>query len=100
MKRLIGAAAALDQEVTLMVNDPAAVFFDDERAVADAGVVLPATLAQRLGIEALVSDCVDLGERPGAANPGRKVMTLLAPMALGANCIEDCDVLRTGRPAA
>jgi hypothetical protein len=100
MKRLIGATAALDQEVTLMVNDPAAVVFDDERAVADAGVVLPATLAQRLGIEALVSDCVDLGERPGAANPGRKVMTLLAAMALGANCIEDCEVLRTGRTAA
>ena len=55
-----------------MVNDSAAVVFDDERAVADAGVVLPATLAQRLGIEALVEDCVDLGGVPGAANPGRK----------------------------
>jgi hypothetical protein len=100
MKRLIGAAAALDQEVTLMVNDSAAVVFDDERAVADAGVVLPATLAQRLGIEALVEDCVDLGEAPGAANPGRKVMTMLGAMALGAECIEDCEVLRSGRTGA
>jgi hypothetical protein len=100
MKRLIGAAAALNQEVTFMVNDSAAVVFDDERAVADAGVVLPATLAQRLGIEALVEKCVNLGKAPGAANPGRKVMTMLSAMALGAECIEDCEVLRSGRTGA
>ncbi|HVY79316.1 MAG TPA: transposase, partial [Solirubrobacterales bacterium] len=100
MERLIEAAAALDQEVTHMVKDSAVVVFDDERAVADAGLVLPATLAQRLGIETLVEECVDLGGRPGAANPGRKVMTLVAAMALGADCIEDCEVLRSGRTAA
>ncbi len=100
MKRLIEAAAALNQEVTLMVNDSAAVVFDDERAVANAGVMLPATLAAKLGIEPLVEECVDLGEEPGAANPGRKVMTLLAAMALGAECIEDCEVLRSGETAA
>lgn len=83
-----------------MVNDSAAVVFDDERAVADAGLVLPATLASRLGIEALVEECVDLGGRPGAANPGRKTMTLLSAMALGADCIEDCEVLRAGRTEA
>jgi hypothetical protein len=33
--------------------DGVTVVFDDERAVADAGIVLAATLAQRLGIEAL-----------------------------------------------
>jgi hypothetical protein len=49
--------------------DAIAVAFDDERAVADAGVVLAATLAQRLGIEALVDAAVCLGDRPGAANP-------------------------------
>jgi hypothetical protein len=53
-----------------------------------------------LGLEALVERCVDLGGRPGAANPGRKVMTLVAAMALGADCIEDCEVLRSGRTAA
>ncbi|HVX33064.1 MAG TPA: IS1380 family transposase [Solirubrobacterales bacterium] len=100
MERLIEAAAALDQEVTHMVNDSAAVVFDDERAVANAGVVLPATLAARLGLEALVEECVDLGERPGAANPGRKTMTLVAAMTLGGDCIEDCEVLRSGRTAA
>jgi hypothetical protein len=77
--------------------DGVAVEFDDERAVADAGIVLAATLAGRLGIEALVEQNVDLGERPGAANPGTKVMTLVSAMALGADCIDDCDILRAGR---
>src|SRR3954463_7466890 len=76
------------------------VAFDDERTVANAGVMLPALLASRLGIEALVEDRVELGERPGAANPGRKVMTMLSAIALGADCIEDCDVLRSGQTAA
>jgi hypothetical protein len=77
--------------------DGIAVAFDDERAVADAGIVLTATLARRLGIEALVDQSVDLGDRPGAANVGAKVMTLVSAMALGADCIDDCDVLRAGR---
>ena len=77
--------------------DGVAVAFDDERAVADAGVVLTSTLAARLGIEALVDRAVDLGDRPGAANAGAKVMTLVSAMALGADCIDDCDILRAGR---
>src|SRR3954465_11818576 len=80
-----------------MVNDSAVVVFDDEQAVANAGAMLPATLAMRLGIEALVDETVDLGARRGAAHPGRKVMTLVSAMALGADCIDDCDVLRAGR---
>jgi hypothetical protein len=83
-----------------MVNESAVVVFDDERVVANAGVMLPALLAGRLGIEALVGECVDLGDRSGAANPGRKVMTMLSAFALGADCIEDCDVLRCGQTAA
>lgn len=55
--------------------DGIAVGFDGERAVADAGIVLAATLAGRLGIEALVDERVDPGDRPGAANAGAKVMT-------------------------
>src|SRR3954452_1823475 len=83
-----------------MVNESAVVVFDDERAVANAGVMLPALLAGRLGIKRPVDARVDLGERPGAANPGRKVMTMLSAMALGADCIEDCDVLRSGQTTA
>ena len=80
--------------------DRLAVAFDDERVVANAGVLLPAVLADRLGIEALVDRTVDLGDRSGAANPGRKVMTLVSAMALGADCIDDCGVLRSGQTRA
>ena len=58
-----------------MVNglpDSTRVVFDDERAVANAGVVLPAALAGRLGLEALIDQTVDLGDRPGAAHPGAR----------------------------
>jgi hypothetical protein len=51
-------------------------------------------------LEALVDETVGLGERAGAANPGGKVMTLVSAMALGADCIADCDVLRSGQTAA
>jgi hypothetical protein len=80
--------------------DGVRVVFDDRRAVSDAGIVLVATLAARLGIAALAGRFVRLGERVGAANVGRKVMTLLFAMVLGADCIDDCDVLRSGRLSA
>jgi hypothetical protein len=88
-----------------MVQDDAAVgldgvevVFDDERVVSDAGIALVATLAGRLGIEALVDRFVTLRrDRPGAANAGRKVMALIYAMLLGADNIDDCEVLRAGR---
>ena len=86
-----------------MVNglpDAMRVLFDDERVVANAGVLLPAVLADRLGIEALIEGTVDLGDRAGAAHPGRKVMSLVSAMALGADCIDDCEVLRSGQTRA
>jgi Transposase DDE domain group 1 len=74
------------------------VAFDDERVVSDAGVALVATLADRLGIEALAQRFVRLGrDRPGAANVGRKVMALIFAMLLGADSIDDCELLRAGR---
>ncbi len=82
------------------LSDATRVVFDDERVVANAGMVLPAVLAARLGIEGLVDQAVDLGDRPGAANAGRKVMTLVSAMALGADCIDDRDVLRSGQTRA
>jgi len=78
--------------------DGVRVCFDDERVVSDAGIALAATLAARLGIEGLVGGFVRLRrDRPGAPNAGRKVMALIFAMALGADCIDDCDVLRAGR---
>ncbi len=80
--------------------DATRVVFDDQRVVANAGVLLPAVLAGRLGIEALVDATVSLGDRDGAANAGRKVMTLVSAMVLGADCIDDCGVLRSGQTRA
>lgn len=78
--------------------DGVRVCFDDERVVSDAGIALVATLAGRLGVEALAQRLVRLrGDRPGAANAGRKVMALVFAMVLGADSIDDCDVLRAGR---
>src|SRR5271166_6529255 len=78
--------------------DGVEVEFDDERVVCDAGIVLVATLASRLGIEALAGQLVRLRrDRPGAANAGRKVLALIFAMVLGADSIDDADVLRAGR---
>jgi hypothetical protein len=78
--------------------DGVEVVFDDERVVSDAGIVMVATLAERLGIERLASRLVRLRrDRPGAANPGRKVMALIYAVLLGADSIDDCAVLRAGR---
>jgi Transposase DDE domain group 1 len=77
--------------------DRVEVAFDDRRAVSDAGVVLVATLADRLGIGALADRFVRLGQVAGAANPGRKILTLIYAMVLGADCIDDCQLLRSGR---
>jgi Transposase DDE domain group 1 len=76
------------------------VGFDDDHAVANAGLLLPATLAERLGLEAVIDQLVDLGDRPGAYRPGRKVLTLLHALVAGGDCIDDADLLRTGSTAA
>ena len=86
-----------------MVHDPSdrsTVVFDDERVVVNAGILLAVTLARRLGIEALIDRTVRLGDRPGAVRPGRKVLSLVFAMLLGADCIDDCAVLRAGNTQA
>jgi hypothetical protein len=73
------------------------VAFDEPRLVSDAGLLLTATLAGWLGIEQLVNESVWLGYRvPGAALPGRKVMSLVHGMLAGADSIDDMNVLRAG----
>ena len=77
--------------------DSIRVEFDERRLVSDAGLLLSATLADRLGIEDLVNESVWLGYRvPGAALPGRKVMSLVHGMLAGADSIDDMNVLRAG----
>ncbi|MYE39914.1 MAG: hypothetical protein F4X27_06775 [Chloroflexi bacterium] len=52
--------------------------FDDHRLVNNAGLILPATLAQQLGLPRLVDRHLDLGRAPARANVGDKIMTLVA----------------------
>jgi hypothetical protein len=70
--------------------------FDDTHAVANAGLLLAATLAERLGIEQAADQVIDLGERAGAHRPGRKLLTLVHAMLAGGDCIDDADLLRCG----
>jgi hypothetical protein len=76
--------------------DALAVQFDDVNLVANAGLVLPATLAQHLGLEALYRKHVRLGDAPGRPNAGIKAMTLIHSALAGGDCIDDTDVLRAG----
>ena len=65
------------------------ITFDDHCLVANAGLILPATLARHL----------DLRDAPGRANTGDKIMTLVPSALAGRDCIDDAEVLRTGGTA-
>ena len=77
--------------------DHITVAFDDHRLVANAGLILPATLAHHLGPGELVDNHVDLGDVPGRANPGDKLLTLAAASLAGGDCIDDADALCADR---
>ena len=72
------------------------VTFDEPNLVANAGLLLVATLVVRLRLEALINDMVDLSGRVGGALPGRKVLTLVHAMVAGGSHIDHADVLRSG----
>src|SRR5664280_1762542 len=72
------------------------VAFDGTQLVADAGLLLPATLAQHLGLDDLVEEYLDLGKKPGAPNSGDKLMTLVMSALAGGDCIDDAAALRSG----
>ena len=86
----------------LATSDPERIdiAFDDHRLVADAGLLLPATLAQHLGLQELADSCVDLGDAPGRANAGDKLLTLVASALAGGECIDDAAALRAGGTAS
>lgn len=76
--------------------DRLGVAFDDPHAVANAGLLLPATLAQRLGLKEPIEDRLDLGKAPGRAHVGDKGMTLVHSLLAGGDSIADADVHRSG----
>ena len=75
------------------------IAFDDHRLVANAGLILPSTLALRLGLPQLVDRHLDLGHATGRANTGDKMMTLVASALAGGACIDDADALPAGGTA-
>jgi hypothetical protein len=74
--------------------------FDDPHLVANAGLVVPATLMSRLGLEGLINQTVRLAGRVGGSRPGRKVLTLVATILAGGSHIDHADVLRSGATRA
>ena len=70
--------------------------FNHERIVANAGLILPATLMTRLGLEALINTWV----RTGSSRPGRKILTLVAAMLAGGTHIDHVNMLRAGATQA
>jgi len=72
------------------------VTFDDLNLVANAGLVVVATLVVRLGLEALINRTVRLTGRVGGSRPGRKVLTLVHAIIAGGSHIDHADMLRTG----
>ena len=61
--------------------------FDDDHLVAAAGLLLPATLAQHLGLGELVDEHLDLGSAVGRANVGDKLLTLMMSALAGGDII-------------
>jgi hypothetical protein len=80
--------------------DSVVVTFDDDRLVANAGLIAPATLAQHLGLRELFDEHVQLGDAPGRANVGDKAMTVTHSVLAGGDSIDDYDALRAGATQA
>ena len=74
------------------------IAFDDHRLVNNAGLILPVTLAQRLGLPQLVQQRLDLGDAPGRANTGDQMMTLVASALAGATALTTPTCCALGEP--
>lgn len=79
--------------------DRVAVTFDEPNLVANAGLLLVATVAARLGLERLANTTIDLSGRVGGFQPGRKILTLVHAMVAGGSHIDHADLLRAGSTA-
>ena len=79
--------------------DRVAVTFDEPNLVANAGLVLIATLAKSLGLERLCDTTIELSGRVGGFRPGSKILTLVHAMVAGASHIDHADMLRAGASA-
>ena len=81
------------------ILDRIQVDFDDDHAVANAGLIQPATLAEHLGLREMFDAYVELGSAPGHANVGLKAMTLVQSLLAGGDCIDDANAMRCASTA-
>ena len=74
------------------------IAFDDHRLVANAGLTPPSPPwpCTSVFLNWLTAAHLDLGDAPGRANTGDKIMTLVASALAGGDCIDDADALRAG----
>jgi hypothetical protein len=71
--------------------DRLAITADEDTLIADAGLLLPAVLGQRLGLAELLDGRVSAGARPA-----EKCLTVIHSALAGGDCIDDVDALRAG----
>ena len=69
--------------------------FDDPNLVSCAGLAPVLALAERAGLHRLIGEHVRI-DRPGGTNAALKVTSLVAGMIVGADSIEDMNLLRHG----
>ena len=81
------------------VLDRLGVVFDDENLVANAGLLLVATLSQRLGMAGIVNSTLRMASLVGGAHPARKVLTLVHTIVAGGSHIDHAEILRAGDTA-
>lgn len=80
-------------------RDRVQVIADDANGVSDAGLLVAATLGERLGLGPLLREHVTVPGSAGA-NPDRKCLTLIHSLLAGGDCIEDVNALRAGSTGA
>ena len=80
---------------SLHTSSDLSVMFDDDHAVANAGLVLTSLLSEKLGLEELCDQTISI-----APFPGRRAATLVHSLVVGGSCIDDADVLRSGSTAS
>jgi len=77
------------------------IVFDDERLVADAGLLLPALLCERLGAQQVIDAAVAREDDPAiGAAAGAKALSVAFAMLGGGDSIDDTDRLRAGSSGA
>jgi hypothetical protein len=75
--------------------DRLAITADEDSLIADSGLLLPATLAARLGLAELFDERITAG-----AHPAQKCLTVIASALAGGDCIDDVNALRAGATGA